>query len=116
MARGGKRPGAGRKKQSKTRETTIVTAAFGPHETLTSIAQRHEELAFEVLVEVAADRKCTGSARTTAAGMILDRARGKAPQVVDHTGKVEHEHKLTDLEAARRIAFLLNKAARGKKE
>ena len=78
MARGGARPGAGRKKgkvgQAK-RE-------------LAEMAKVHAEAAMLTLVEVASG-DCTASARVSAAIAILDRAYGKLPQALEHSTMVE---------------------------
>ena len=78
MARGGARPGAGRKKgkvgQAK-RE-------------LAEMAKEHAEAAMLTLVEVASG-ECAASARVSAAIAILDRAYGKLPQALEHSTMVE---------------------------
>lgn len=48
-------------------------------------AQRHAERMLDILVEIADDKDSNASARVSAAGKILDRALGKAPQHVDIT-------------------------------
>jgi hypothetical protein len=48
-------------------------------------AQRHAERMLDILVEIAEDKDSNASARVSAAGKILDRALGKAPQHVDIT-------------------------------
>ena len=77
MARGGARPGAGRKKgkvgQAK-RE-------------LAEMAKQHAEAALLTLVEVASG-DCAASARVSAAIAILDRAYGKPPQALEHSTMV----------------------------
>ena len=72
MARGGKRPGAGRKVGSKSR--------IPPNERIN--AQRFEREAFDTLVEIMTDHEGSSAARVAAAKEVLDRARGKAPQAI----------------------------------
>ncbi len=104
--RGGKRPGAGRKKGSRDRATIEQKA------TLEELARSHTELAVNVLVQVAKASE-SDAARVSAANVILDRGYGKARQAIEHTGKdggpIETID-LSDSEAARRIAFTLAKA------
>lgn len=76
MARGGSRPGAGRK-QGK------VGAA---KRELAEMAKEHAEVALLTLVEIAtADG--AASARVSAATAILDRAYGKPPQALEYSAK-----------------------------
>jgi HEAT repeat protein len=70
--RGGKRPGAGRKKG-------VVSEA---KRALASIAQEHAETALNVLIDIAKSTTATDSARVSAANSILDRGYGKPPQAV----------------------------------
>jgi hypothetical protein len=76
MAKGGKRPGAGRKPgrvgQAKR--------------DLAGMAQKHAEAALLVLHEIATGGE-SESARVSAAVAILDRAYGRPPQQVQHTGE-----------------------------
>lgn len=74
--RGGKRPGAGRKKGQ-------VSAA---KRALSEMAQEHGEMALQVLVDVARNGD-SASARVSAATALLDRGWGKPHQSVEHTGK-----------------------------
>lgn len=86
--RGGKRPGAGRKpgKVSKAKRQ------------LMDMAKDHAEIALKTLVEIAQKGE-SESARVSAANAILDRAYGKAPQAMTHSGPdggpIKTEGKLT---------------------
>ncbi|UIY28714.1 hypothetical protein LZK73_18460 [Neorhizobium galegae] len=75
MARGGKRPGAGRK----------VGAVSQAKKTLSEMAKVHAEQALMTLVEIA-EKGESESARVSAANTILDRAYGKATQSHEHSG------------------------------
>ena len=75
MARGGTRPGAGRKKGKVGQEKSE----------LAEMAKEHAEAALLTLVEVASG-ECAASARVTAAIAILDRAYGRPPQALEHSG------------------------------
>lgn len=77
MARGGKREGAGRK-------VGAVTAA---KRELAEMAKDHAEAALETLVSIHKSGTEPASARVSAANAILDRAYGKPPQSLEHTGK-----------------------------
>ena len=72
MAKGGARPGAGRKKD-KVGEAKRELAAMG---------KQHAEAALHTLVEIATGDGAA-SARVSAATAILDRAYGKPTQAVD---------------------------------
>ena len=76
MARGGRRPGAGRKK-GKVSEAKRELA---------EMAREHAEAALNTLVEIATG-DCAASARVSAATAILDRAYGKPPQALEHSAK-----------------------------
>lgn len=52
-------------------------------------ARDYTDLALETLVEICGNNEERGSARATAAGMILDRGWGKAPQTVVIDGEVD---------------------------
>lgn len=54
---------------------------------LAALAQKHALKAIETLAEVMLDKEATPSARVSAAGEILDRGFGRAPQSLD----VKHE-------------------------
>ena len=73
---GGKRPGAGRKPGK-------VGAA---KQQLMQMAKEHAQAALETLVDVAKNGD-TASSRVSAANAILDRAYGRPPQSVEHTGE-----------------------------
>ena len=74
MARGGARPGAGRKpgKVGKAKRE------------LAEMAKEHAEAALLTLAEIATGDGAA-SARVSAATAILDRAYGKAPQALEHS-------------------------------
>ncbi|MER8806042.1 hypothetical protein NKH65_03925 [Mesorhizobium australicum] len=74
--RGGKRPGAGRKKGKVSEAKRAIS----------DMAKVHAEAALETLAEIASKGE-SDSARVSAANAILDRAYGKPPQAVQHTGK-----------------------------
>ena len=74
MARGGARPGAGRKK-GKVGQAKREMA---------EMAKEHAEAALLTLVEVASG-DCAASARVSAAVAILDRAYGRPPQALEHS-------------------------------
>jgi hypothetical protein len=78
MARGGSRPGAGRKK-GKVGEAKRELA---------EMAKEHAEDALRTLVEIATGDGAA-SARVSAATAILDRAYGKPPQALEHSAKGE---------------------------
>lgn len=77
MARGGKREGAGRKTGA------IITEA---KRELSAMAQEHAPQALKTLVDIARNGK-QEAARVAAANALLDRAYGKPPQALEHTGK-----------------------------
>ena len=74
MARGGTRPGAGRK---RGRVGEVRRA-------LAEMAKEHAEAALRTLVEIAAGDGAA-SARVSAATAILDRAYGRPPQALEHS-------------------------------
>lgn len=76
--RGGKRPGAGRKKGSRNKATDEQLGS------LTKMAQSHAPLALRTLVSIAQGGE-SEAARVSAANAILDRGYGKPPQALDHT-------------------------------
>ena len=113
MPRGGKRQGAGRPQgiHAKPRLTVELKA------TLAETAKRYTVDALQTIVTVMKDGRQTGTARTNAANILLDRGWGKAPQTLEHTGKNGEPIKietLSELELARRIAFALELGARAK--
>lgn len=73
---GGKRPGAGRRPGK-------VGAA---KRALSEMAQDHAQAALNTLAEILGDRDAPASARVSAATAILDRAYGKPPQAMEHSG------------------------------
>ncbi|MBJ7410133.1 MAG: hypothetical protein JHD15_07165 [Phenylobacterium sp.] len=75
MARGGKRPGAGRPAGAPNKATKDIRDA----------AQEYSELALQVLVDVATNGD-SAAAKVAAANAILDRAHGKPKQSVEATG------------------------------
>lgn len=72
MARGGKRPGAGRK------PGTVTSAKRA----LADLAKDHAEAAMKTLVEIAKDKQAPHAARVSAATAILDRGYGKPAQAM----------------------------------
>jgi hypothetical protein len=80
MARGGKRPGAGRPKGRKNTATAAQCA------TLEELARAHTQTALEALVKVATGGE-SESARVSAATAILDRGYGRPKQALEHSGK-----------------------------
>lgn len=79
--RGGKRPGAGRRKGAVARATKEHKA------TLSELARAHTDVALAALVKVATKGE-SESARVAAANALLDRAYGKPRQSVEHSGAV----------------------------
>lgn len=59
-------------------------------------ARAHSERALQVLVAIAEDAEAAPTARIAAANAILDRAYGKASQVIDHAGEVAIRKSLAD--------------------
>lgn len=110
MARGGKRPGAGRKPGCKDKATLEQGA------TLAELARAHTSTALNVLVSVAQASE-SDAARVSAANAILDRGYGKPIQQTEHTGKgggpIQTEE-LSDTDALRRMRFLVDRARREK--
>jgi hypothetical protein len=111
MARGGKRPGAGRRAGQRVRSTAVVSAS-GPIDNVSAAARIHTAAALAALVAVMNDERSSASARATAAIGLLDRGWGRAPQTIDVSGQVEVVDAVSELEIARRIAFLLEKGRR----
>lgn len=79
MARGGKRPGAGRKPGAKDR------AAAGEVASLSALARKHTPEALRTLVNVAT-KGMSEAAQVTAATAILDRGYGRPMQSMEHSG------------------------------
>jgi hypothetical protein len=106
MARGGKRPGAGRPKGRKDKATI---AHLG---TLEDLARSHTRSALTTLV-VIAEKGESEAARVSAANALLDRGYGKPKQAMEHTGKdgapiqTEDVSGLTPVERQQRLAALL---------
>src|SRR4051812_45632046 len=73
---GGKRDGAGRKPGK-------VGAA---KRAIADMAKVHAVAALKTLADIANDRGAPHSARVAAANHILDRAYGRPPQALEHTG------------------------------
>lgn len=80
MARGGKRPGAGRRPGQANKLTAEKKR------TLTEIARDHTEEAMAVLVGIMNDRKAPAAARASAANSVIDRGWGKPAQSMELTG------------------------------
>jgi hypothetical protein len=82
-------------------------------------AREWTQLALETLVEVCGDVEASSSARVSAAGTLLDRGWGKAPQTVVIDGEVNVEG-LTDTSldeiTRREIAAFLGKGLAGASE
>ena len=77
--RGGKRPGAGRRKGSVARATREQKGTLG------ELARQYTATAMATLAHVAANGE-SESARVAASIAILDRGFGKPPQAVELTG------------------------------
>lgn len=83
------------------------------------IARDYTELAIETLVEVCSNPEERGSARVAAAGVILDRGWGKAPQTVVIDGEVNVEgldNTSLDEITRREIAAFIGKGLAGASE
>lgn len=78
--RGGKRPGAGRKKGS------VVRATKENRGTIEELARQHTPMAIATLVAVASKSE-SDAARVAAANSLIDRGYGKPRQSIEHTGK-----------------------------
>lgn len=76
--RGGKRPGAGRPKGSRSEVTKEQQA------TISDLARSYTEMAIRALAEVA--ETGSDSARVAAANSLLDRGYGKPVQSTEHSG------------------------------
>lgn len=79
--RGGKRPGAGRRKGSVAKATREHKATLG------ELARKHTDVAMKALADIAAKGE-SESARVAASNSILDRAYGRPVQAVQHSGSV----------------------------
>lgn len=108
---GGKRRNAGRKPGSANKVTILIKGS------LAETARAYTADMLGVLLGIALDDSVTPNARAIAAQAVLDRGHGKPTQAHEHTGKdggpMQHEDRTprSDLEVARRIAFLLSQAA-----
>lgn len=80
MARGGKRPGAGRRPGSYTK----INAQ--QKRTLTEIARDHTEAAIRTLTSIMLNNEAPAAARATAANSVLDRGWGRPTQSHQHAG------------------------------
>lgn len=99
--RGGKRPGAGRKRGSRDRATGKQIAS------ISELARQHAVEAIETLVSVAKGGE-SEAAKVSAANAILDRGYGRPSQAIQHSGTIQvvnitsqHLDKLTDDELTR---------------
>lgn len=79
---GGARKGAGRKKGIPDKATRQQ------HRSLADMAKEYAPGALATLAEIA-QRGESESARVSATKELLDRAYGRAPQAVEHTGDIE---------------------------
>lgn len=104
---GGKRRNAGRKPGSANKVTVLIKGS------LAETARGYTAEMLGVLVEIALNEKLSPGARTTAAVAMLDRGHGKATQAIEHSGPdgAPIQHEVSDLDVARRIHFLLQRAA-----
>lgn len=80
MARGGKRPGAGRPRGASHRASEAEKAG------LEERARAHTKTALDTLVEVAQTGE-SDAARVSAATALLDRGYGRPRQQLEHAGK-----------------------------
>lgn len=96
---GGKRPGAGRKPGKVTEARKL----------LSELAKEHVPAALSTLVDIATNGE-SESARVSAANAIIDRAYGKPPQALEHTGAAGGPIETADVsrnDLARRIMHML---------
>lgn len=98
--RGGKRPGAGRPKGSRSAATKEQQA------TISDLAKSHGQSALDALVQIATSGE-SEAARVSAANAILDRGFGKPVQSMEHSspdGSMSPQAAVQDaaLEAMRR--------------
>jgi hypothetical protein len=87
----------GRQKGTKNKVTQNVKELAAPH----------GPDAIKVLVEIMMDESAGKSYRIAASKEIMDRAYGKAPQHIEQKHQFQ-ESEMSDLEIARRIAFIFN--------
>jgi hypothetical protein len=110
-AHGGKRRNAGRKPGSRNKVTVLIKAS------LAETAKAYTAEMLGVLIEIANNDKLSPNARAVAAQAVLDRGHGKPTQSHEHTGKdggpiaTEDKTPHDELDTARRIAFVLARAA-----
>ncbi len=78
---------------------------------LRQLARERSQEALAVLISVMNNKKAAPSARITAASSVLDRGYGRPGNSVELTGKgsapLLKAEEMSDLELARRVAFLL---------
>jgi hypothetical protein len=105
---GGKRENAGRKPGSANRVTVLISGS------LAATAKAYTASAIGTLVAIMGDARLPAAARVISATALLDRGWGRPVQSHEHAGRdggpIE-TREYTDLEAARRVAFLLTLAA-----
>jgi hypothetical protein len=103
MAKGGSRPGAGRKPGQKNKIT------IQQKRSLREIAGEYTGEAIKTLVAIMKDAQAPHGARATAATAILDRAHGKPTQSHEHSGPqggpIEYQN-LSEEEVDARLAAL----------
>ena len=101
MARPVGHPKSGGRQKGTKNKTTIDVK---------ELALVHGPKCMEVLADLAVNADAE-SVKVSACKEILDRAYGKAPQFVEHTGKDgEKLEDVSDLELARKVAFILTNA------
>ena len=76
----GRKPG-GPKTGGRTKGTPNKATA-----SVRDVAKEYTSDAIATLVEVMQDKQAPSAARVSAANSILDRAHGKAPQAIEHSG------------------------------
>ncbi|MGU3455547.1 hypothetical protein ACLBV5_04465 [Brevundimonas sp. M1A4_2e] len=86
MARGGARPGAGRRKGAPNKATVVVRDA----------AQAFTEDALSTLASIMRDDAQPAAARVAAANALLDRGHGKPKQSLDIDARVTTPKTLND--------------------
>lgn len=89
-ARGGARPGAGRKPNVPDRATAAQ------RKSLEEVARSHTETAIKALAEIAKSSE-SDAARVSAANAILDRGYGKPRQSIQHGGGIDVNFDLSGL-------------------
>lgn len=80
--RGGKRPGAGRK---RGRPAAPQKATTVQRNDIADAAKEYADLALRALIDVATSGE-SEAARVTAASALLDRGYGRPRQAIEHTG------------------------------